>query len=157
MGDLAQLTAAPRTDIIPGYVLSPLTLLDIGELEQTFEARHLARGEAAGCGQTALDDVRRGLFSFTGPDFDAEALKAQSLPTIAWMELRKAHKGITPEAAKDLLATCPDQYAVRTAVLDLAGYQKVKKKSEGESGGSPAPNSSTPSNESESLSSTSPA
>lgn len=135
MADLAELTGAPRHDVIKGHILSPLTLLDLGELEQVFEARHITRGQHSGCGEHALEDVRRGVFTYGGADFTEEALKLQSLPTLAWMELRHNHPGITQEATVELIRACPDQSAVWEAVITLAGY-KVKKKPDAQGSGS---------------------
>lgn len=137
MGELAELTGAGRSDIIEGYTLMPLRLLDYGELERIFEARHVARAQAAAEGmpadaaakimRQALDDVKRGEFTFGKDAFDDEAMKLANLPLLAYLEIRQKHPDIDLEKTVDLLTAQPDLGAVREAVLSLARY-RVKKK-----------------------------
>jgi hypothetical protein len=137
MGELAELTGAGRSDIIEGLTFMPLTLMEYGELERIFEARHVARAQAAAEGmpadaaskiiRQALDDVRGGAFTFGRDSFDDEALKLANLPLLAWLELRKKHPDVTLEKTVDLLTNVPDLSAVREGVLSLARY-RVKKK-----------------------------
>lgn len=153
MGELAELTGAGRSDVIEGYIFSPLTLIEYGELERIFEARHVARAQAAAEGQpekvaqhvveAALADVRRGVFTFGGQAFDDEALKLANLPLLAYLELRKKHPGVTLDKTVDLLAAQPDLSAVREAVLSLARY-RLKKKPPTEAPEPPAPSGGEP-------------
>lgn len=138
MGDLADLTGAGYSLVIPGHTLSPLTFSDYGEMERIFEARHIARARGAADGlesdiakvivQMALDDVRRGDFTYGTDDFDREAMKIQNLVLIVWMELRHRHPDITIEQVPGLLATVTDHAAARDSFLVLASYHLLKKK-----------------------------
>lgn len=134
MADLAELTAAGLSDVIPGYVLSPLTLRDYGEMEREFEAQSLAEAKVAADGakeiiERALDRIAGGRFSFGSVGFDDAALKVQNLPFLLYLSLRHQHKDVTREKAAAMLDG-EDAPQIQAAILSLAGYL-VKKKPEG--------------------------
>lgn len=138
MADLAELTAAGRPDIFDGYRLAPPNLLDIGECEKMFEAKHLAYARAAAQGQhpeaaekilnRARDEIADGKFSYGGPHFDSQALMAQNLPLWIYLELRHHHADMTMEKAGELLRNHSDPALVQDVVLVLAGYGTFIKK-----------------------------
>jgi hypothetical protein len=137
MADLAELTGAGRLEIFEGYHLSPPDLLDVGECEKEFEARHIAFARVAAQGQhpdaaekilnQAMERVTGGHFSYGGKPFDAEAVKLQHLPLWVYVELRHRHPDITRAKAGQLLKDHPDPALVQDVVLGLAGYTYVKK------------------------------
>lgn len=139
MSDLAELVGAGRIDIFEGHRLSPPDLLDIGEMEKEFEAKHLTFSRLAAQGQhpeaaekildKALSEIAGGRFSWGSQSFDLEALKAQHLPLWIYVELRHHHPEITREQAGKLLQDHPDPALVQDVVMALAGYTFTKKKS----------------------------
>lgn len=137
MADLAELTGAGRVDIFPGFQLATLDLLDYGECEREFEAKHVAFAKAAASGQhpdvaekiisKALRDVENGKFAFGTDSFDLEALKAQHLPFLLFLELRRNHADMTREKAGELLRASQDQPLVQDVICANAGYSITKK------------------------------
>lgn len=151
MADLADITAAGRSDVIPGHILSPLTLRDYGSCELEWEAQ--ARADALVMAGGMPDADRRsfieqtvariagGRYAFGSQGFDDAALKTQNLPFLLYLSLRRKHPDMTREKAAEFLDgdNAPD---IQSAVLSLAGYE-VKKK---ETSSSPAePSTGTPS------------
>lgn len=137
MADLAELSGSGRNDVFPGLRLAPPDLLDVGECEKEFEAKHLAYARAAANGQhpdaaekimgRAVERIGSGYYSWGSPHFDDEALKAQYLPLWIYLELRHHHPDITREKAGELLRNHPDPARVQDVVMGLAGYSFVKK------------------------------
>jgi hypothetical protein len=138
MADLAELTGAGRVDIFDGYHLSPPDLLDMGECEKQFEAKHIAFARVAAHNQhpdaaekiinKARDEIAAGLFAFGTPHFDRQAIMTQFLPFWIYLELRRHHPDITQEKAGELLRNHADPALAQDVVLELAGYSRGKKK-----------------------------
>lgn len=137
MSDLAKLTAAPNATELPGYILSPFRLADLGELESEFERQHVATATAAAKDlpgdvrqqviTAAVKTIADGLYAWGSPAFDRKCLSASALPAMLWVALKAKHPLMTKaEAAK--LITPENQYDLQKAVLELAGFSFDTKK-----------------------------
>lgn len=131
MSELAKLTAAPLTDVLPGYTLSPPTLADFGQQEAELERRHIATAGAAAVGlpasvaeaiiKAATNDVASGKFKFGRAAFDAHTLAPTSLPFLLYLTLRRNHADLTREKTASLVKT-ENEAKLNRAVLKLFGY-----------------------------------
>lgn len=152
---LAALTGAGRTDVIPGYTLSPWTLRDYGELESEFNRAYIADAAAASANLPpeladkllvkALEDVRAGCFNWGRTTFTLKMLSATSLPVLLYMSLRNSQPNVTRAEAASLV-DLTNARRVHAAILELEGYGGRTKKNEA-AGATVAtsPNAGTPS------------
>lgn len=135
MGDLAELTGAGRSDILPGHTLSPLSLKDFGELEREIEGRRIAEAKVAADGthpdvallllKSALNDVSSGKYGFGKPHFNAAAMSSAYGGLLLFLSLRHAHKDITREKS-DGLADTPNGAKARDAVAEMSGFKETE-------------------------------
>jgi hypothetical protein len=149
MSDLAELTGAPRADVLPGYTLSMFGLSDFGEAQREFEIAHVAMaGKAAidlpkQVGQTvidrALNDVAEKKFAYGKPLFDRAAFDPAHLPALLHICLKTKHPNITRGQAKALL-TRENEYDVQRSVLEQMGFDFEQKPKNDQT---PAENQST--------------
>jgi hypothetical protein len=131
LSDLANLTAAPGADVLPGHVLSPAGLAEFGIIEKEFSREHLAQAADAGADQPkaiadrllslAMADVRAGEFNWGRLGFDAKCASGEALPFLLWVVLQIKDSKVTREQAKALI-TQENQYTVRRAVLECLGF-----------------------------------
>lgn len=143
MGSLADLTAAGRTDILPGYQLSPLSLKDFGVIERELESQRIAEVQVmveglpsnlAGVAAPLLlrgvqEDIAKGKYSFGRPLYNAFILSAKAGGLVLSLSIRHARPAFTrPEA--EALADTPEAEAARNAILDMSGYKPVEQETE---------------------------
>lgn len=136
-GNLPDLVAVERTDVIPGRVLSPLRVKDYGTLQRHFEATYLRVAALASEGlpeaaanrllSKAQDYITDGRFRFGTAEFDAALFSIDHLPLLLHLALQLKHPDSTPATA-ELLITDANRYEVRNACMELAGYGVSKKK-----------------------------
>lgn len=147
--ELAKLTASPRTDVLPGYTLSPAALADFAQTEAELARAHIATAGAAAVElpdrigkmiiEAATDDVAAGRFKFGRPAFDAHVVSTTLLPFLLFLTLKREHPATTRTQAEKLI-TPANEATVSRAVLELFGYNFDKpkagapKKEEGASG-----------------------
>lgn len=143
MSELADLTAPPGADVLPGYTLSPFRLWQYAEAETEFARAHVALAGAAAVGmpssiqevtvRAALQDVAEGKFNYGADCFDRKALAQGSTPYLLWLCLRPKHPKITRPAAEALI-TPENEEAVYREVLLLMGYPLGRHKGSGAAG-----------------------
>lgn len=139
MSKLSELTAAPRSDILENYVLSPWTLAEFGEAEAEFERKHLERAGIAASAPgisaevkdqmlaLANDDVRASRLSYGSPGFDRKMNDFCNLPFILYLTLRAKHPAITlAESMK--LVPIDDILNFQRSVLEIHRYVFSQKK-----------------------------
>lgn len=131
MSQLSELTGAERADVVPGYVLSPLRLVDYGVAEDAFARWHLRRvcrgvkplpaeAQAKAVGK-AVDDVAGGHFTLGMPAFEAAARSARGSMLMLYLSLRVRHPQVTPKMAHELYGT-GDEGKITRALFELLGY-----------------------------------
>lgn len=135
MSELAKITAAPRTDVLPGYAIHPAGLVDYAMVEEELSRRHVAIAGAAAVGlpdkialmliQAATDDVAAGRFRYGKPAFDAHMKADSTLPYTLHLLLRRG-KPITRDQAAALI-TDENKSDVQRAVLEAFNYRFTSK------------------------------
>jgi hypothetical protein len=136
---LAALTGAGRTDVIPGYTLSPWTLRDYGEMESEFARNYLSTVcNAAATAppefaqamiSKALDDVKIGEFQWGRAAFKLNVFAATYIPLMLYLSLRGRHPDITRDKAAALL-TDENRNTIHRAILENERFIIAKKKDE---------------------------
>jgi hypothetical protein len=134
---LAALTGAGRTDVLPGYTLSPWTLRDYGEMESEFARNYLATVCNAAASappefaqamiSRALEDVKIGEFQWGRAAFKLNVFAATYVPLMLYLSLRTRHPEITREKAAALL-TDGNRNMVHRAILENERFYVAKKK-----------------------------
>lgn len=139
MSKLSELTAAPRSDILENYVLSPWTLAEFGEAEAEFERKHLERAALAASATgisaevkdqmlaLANDDVRASRLSYGSPGFDRKMNDFCNLPFILFLTLRAKHPAITLSESMKLVPI-NDILNFQRSVLEIHRYVFGQKK-----------------------------
>jgi hypothetical protein len=123
--------APGRSDVLPGYTISPLTLTSLAELEDEFARRHVAKlvgGATLVDGadweramRLASDETRRTRFAPGTEEWDAAMQSYSSVPLLLYLSLRKHHPQLTRQQAATLLTD--DNFTdVRRGILELNGY-----------------------------------
>lgn len=137
MSELANLTNAGRSDVLPGFTLSPFDLADFGECEAEFSRRHLARaGEAAAVAPPSMreklltiasNEAVSGAFNWGRLGFNMAAHSLARLPFLLWLSLRHKHPTTILEEVAGMV-TPENRDQVRRAVLELMEYKFGEKK-----------------------------
>jgi hypothetical protein len=140
MSQLSELTAAERTDVLPGYVLSPPRLREHGVAEDSFARWYIERVERGtrripsdvrrAMLDIAVKDMRDGYFTVGQPGYDAFALSARGTRLMFWLSLRIKHPQITHKEAGELFDKQADEKSVTDAVFALWGYERAAKQTE---------------------------
>jgi hypothetical protein len=112
---LAALTGAGRTDVLPGYTLSPWTLAP-PEFAQAMISK-------------ALDDVKIGEFQWGRAAFKLNVFAATYIPLMLYLSLRGRHPDITRDKAAALL-TDENRNTIHRAILENERFIIAKKKDE---------------------------
>jgi hypothetical protein len=159
LATLADMAAAGRSDVLPGYILSAPRLREWGEAEAEAGRWHVTLAREASAGlpadvqtalvQQALNDVADGRFGMGMPWLDAFLRSARAAAFVFWLCLKVKHPHVTRDAAADLL-TEDNEDAVFWAVLESWGMLPAgsKKKREARLKRSPAPSTGPPSSDS---------
>lgn len=131
MTRLAELTAATRSDVLPGYILSRPAIREWGDAEEEAVAVYMRRVRQSvnGCPAdvqlaviiAGLEKVAAGNFSFGMPDLDAFLRSASALPFIVWLSLRAKHPQVTREMA-GAMVTPDNEVDVSQVALELWGF-----------------------------------
>lgn len=166
MPTLNEMSAAGRSDVLPGFVLSPPRLREWGDAEQEAASSYLRIVRQACAGmppevqavlmQGALDLVAAGEFGMGMPKLDAFLRSATAAPFVAWLCLRVKHEQITREKVPGMYLPAMDDAGAREeevsrAVLELWGFLPQGSKKNEASNPSPPPSTgpeSSPSSES---------
>jgi hypothetical protein len=134
MSELAQLTGAPASndDVLPGYVLSPWTLLEISEAEQEFEQSHLRMVAIAAASAVttvrnellsqAQEAIASGYFVYGSPGFWLKMRSVRELAFLLWLSLRGKQQQMTREAAGTLI-TIDNFQKIQDACRKCAGWK----------------------------------
>jgi hypothetical protein len=135
---LSDLLASPRSDILPGYILSPFTLDLIAQAEFEFARKHLEI--VAGAASMAIDRIAKLMlqianneiankqFVWGGNGFRLASFAETNLPFLLWLTLQEKHPQVTVEQASDLLPKGETKQAkekrgkIHQGVLELLGY-----------------------------------
>lgn len=135
MSELAKITAAPRTDVLPGHAIHPAGLQDYAMVEEELARRHVAIAGAAAVGlpdkiaqmmiQAATDDVAAGRFKYGSRAFDVHMKADSFLPYPLHLLLRRS-KPITRDQAAALI-TDDNKHDVQRAVLEAFNYRFANK------------------------------
>lgn len=139
MSQLSNLTGAGRTDLVPGYVLSPPRLREQAIAEDAFPRWYLNRIERGtrklnpelrqAMLRTAAVDVRDGYFTVGMPGYDAMAMSAKGTALMFSLSLRVKHPQVTSEEAGKLFDAA-DESKITAAVQELWGYGVPETKSD---------------------------
>jgi hypothetical protein len=131
LSTLADLTAAGRSDVLPGYVLSPPRLREWGDAETEAAASYIRAVRQSCLGlpaevsvalmQQALDLVASGEFGMGMPKLDAYLRSATAAPFALWLCLRVKHPQVTRDAVDEVTAATSEEDVAR-AVLELWGF-----------------------------------
>jgi hypothetical protein len=131
LSTLADLTAAGRSDVLPGYVLSPPRLREWGDAETEAAASYIRAVRQSCLGlpaevsvalmQQALDLVASGEFGMGMPKLDAYLRSATAAPFALWLCLRVKHPQVTRDAVDEVTASASEEDVAR-AVLELWGF-----------------------------------
>lgn len=147
MSEIADLTAAGRADLLPGYILSPFTWGMYGQCEQEWEQQLLADAAKASFGLpiptaealfgAAITKKTSGMYAHGAPGFDMKANARTSVPFLVWLSLEPKHPQMTRGEVAKMVDALPksDFYKLRRGVLELMGYSFDPKPL----GGTPAP------------------
>jgi hypothetical protein len=137
MARLSDMTAAGRSDVLPGYVLSPPRLREWGEAEAEAGrcavrvARALAEELPADRQRevlaTAYEEVTSGAYSMGMPKLDAFLRAAANAPFIQWLCLRVKHPQVG-RADMPTIVTEDVEEDVQRASLELWGFLPPLKK-----------------------------
>lgn len=133
----ASVDTIPTVDeaTLPGYTLSPLEIMDIGDLQEYFAANYLRVANVAAAAMTpkagssllsiAMTDVRLGMFLYGSSGFDVAFSDTANLPKMLSIAARKKHPEVTVEKARGLIpASADDRARLFAALRKLAGYKK---------------------------------
>lgn len=131
MSELSELTAAGRSDVVPGYVLSPPRLREHGIAEDAFARLYLQRVTKGTKGlapdvqaviiREAQKDVRDGYFTVRMPGYDSMANSAKGVFTMFLLSLRVKHETMRAADARKLLEAGSES-RITDAVYELWGY-----------------------------------
>lgn len=160
MSEVSLLTRAPRSDVLPGYTLTPFDWSAYGEAEEEFDIAHRRKAGKAAIGlppeiqdkliAAASFDGQSGAFAYGTFGFDAKVRSGSGLDFLLWVALKPCHPKITlAEAGR--LVTRENKPAVHRAVMECMAYKfDQPKKTEdsgpnGEAGatGNPSPGDSS--------------
>jgi hypothetical protein len=131
MTRLAELTAATRSDVLPGYILSRPAIREWGDAEEEAVAVYMrrVRQSVESCSAdvqlaviiAGLEKVAAGNFSFGMPDLDAFLKSASALQFVVWLSLRAKHPHLTRELVCTMV-TPENEVDVSRVALELWGF-----------------------------------
>lgn len=139
MPDLADIVAAPRSDILPGFQLSPFSIDMIAQAEFEFARKHLEVVAAAA--EIATDRIARLMLSIANNEiankqfvygangFILSAFSTSNLPFLLWLTMGEKHPTMMLPAVRPLI-TKANEDKVKRGVLELLGYDFSKPKDE---------------------------
>lgn len=132
MSTLSDLTSTGRTDVLPGYEISPFNLSAFAEVEMELGARHLATAalaaarlpekEAAETRRVADATVQAGAFQFGKQVYDAAVQQTLMTPFLTWVSIKIKMPGVKRQEIENLI-TPENVWTVRKPVLEAMGYR----------------------------------
>jgi hypothetical protein len=131
MPTLSDLAGAGRSDVLPGYVLSPPRLREWADAETEAAASYIRAVRQSCIGlpaevsvalmQQSLDLVAAGEFGMGMPKLDAYLRSATAAPFILWLCLRVKHPQVSRDKVDDVTSGVAEEDVAR-AVLELWGF-----------------------------------
>lgn len=128
---LADMVGSPRSDVVPGFLMSPFSVEAFAQAEFEFARKHLeiVGAAAEACSdriaemmlRVANNEVANKQFTYGSTGFRVCCFSQNNIPLLFWLTLQPRHPMLTREEARKLI-TPANEAAVTRATLELIGY-----------------------------------